>query len=44
MKNLVNYLEDYFDENEEMHFKGSKKKINEEKKLKFTKRNNINKE
>lgn len=40
MKNLMNYLEDYFDENEEMHFKGPKKKINEEKKVKFTKRNN----
>jgi hypothetical protein len=38
MKNLVNYLEDYLNENEEMHFKGSKKKINEERKLKFTKK------
>ena len=40
MKNLVNYLEDYLNENEEMHFKGPKKKINEERKLKFNKRNN----
>jgi hypothetical protein len=39
MKNLVSYLEDYLDENEEVHFKGPKKKINEEKKLKFSKRN-----
>lgn len=38
MKNLVNYLEDYLNENEEMNFKGSKKKINEERKLKFTKK------
>lgn len=39
MKNLVNYLEDYLDENEEMHFKNKYKKITEEKKLKFSKRN-----
>jgi hypothetical protein len=38
MKNLANYLEDYLDENEERHFKG--KKINEERKLKFHKKNN----
>lgn len=37
MKNLVGYLEDYLDENEERHFRG--KKINEERKLKFSKRN-----
>ena len=37
MKNLVNYLDDYFDENEEKHFRG--KKINEERKLKFKKHN-----
>jgi len=37
MKNLVNYLEDYLDENEERHFKG--KKINEDRKLKFNKKN-----
>lgn len=37
MKNLVHYLEDYLDENAEKHFKG--KKINEDKKLKFSKRN-----
>lgn len=40
MKNLVSYLEDYLNENEEMHFKGPKKKINEERKLKFTKKHN----
>jgi hypothetical protein len=38
MKNLVNYLDDYFDENEERHFKG--KKINEQRKLKFNKKHN----
>lgn len=33
----MNYLEDYLDENEERHFKG--KKITEERKIKFNKRN-----
>lgn len=37
MKNLVNYLNDYFDENEDKHFKG--KKFNENRKEKFTKKN-----
>ena len=36
MKNLVNYLDDYFDENEESHFIG--KKIDEQRKIKFKKR------
>jgi hypothetical protein len=37
MKNLVNYLEDYLDENEERHFKGNK--INEQRKIKFKRHN-----
>ena len=37
MKNLVNYLDEYLDENEEFHFTG--KKINEQRKLKFKKHN-----